>query len=878
MGTKVTLTPLTIEDNSSYENNLNNHLDTVADEFDNVMYRDGSLDMQGNLNMNSKRLLNVGAPVATTDAARLRDVTDLINQLLVNSEASLQFQRKQITAIAGQTAFTFDNDVMSGYVAVYQNGVRLDSGDFTHLNDTVTLTAPAALNDVIILEGFVQAAVLPLAANIETSDGESVQEKLDALIADLAARNSNYATRTLLKAVTGSGSAYLTESGRQGLFNWDSSDLSTQVTSDTEEGVYIAPDSDPTGASGAWVRYIPGAKIIDALWFGIRNDTIADASKTANFLQFCIDNDYVAFIPIKVHLVPDTITLTDGESLSILGIDPQRSVLVSTVTSAEFLFASTGGVKIRIAHIRFGDTGAAHTPLLDIASLTDNTQLPELYIDDFIGDVSGSPTADAIVLRGYRYTLNMHRFTLIGSDNPTIGTQPHTSQTLLSIGDNGRELADLTPSYLSNGLFLNGALQYDHGGNTSVADPNTGGDVTPHSPVMATNLLFYGAKMGAIRNYHSLYDTWSNIVVKNATSHPGTDGNNINAVVWLDAMAPRPAGIGDPSTGNNFQNLVIADITGNAIFVEELMGELSGVHIFNVVKGEPFSFWFNFTTNLKTDPGAPGSVELTYEGGNGIIITGSSQDTNITARIENVEGEGVLITRPPGVTMTTIGTVTLRDCVIVECGSNAIKCESAARHLNVFGGMIADSTGTDIYVTRNAADTFSMDTLKVKDVIFNQYGGSSTSTTNIKTSYAMRVLGYDNSWHATTSFVDLTSPTGEIRGGRIVGGNRPFTVSGTGGSTFFISGVEGYRTRYRARLATTDGVITIPYATHGLGHSTTNLAPYYAHVTVHADGDYNPIVTFSGTTATVNVYEAGALSADEVDCTVVLEAEINSPN
>jgi len=48
--------------------------------------------------------------------------------------------------------------------------------------------------------------------------------------------------------------AYLQESGREGWFSWDASDLSTEVTADTAEGTYVPPTGDATGASGAWVR------------------------------------------------------------------------------------------------------------------------------------------------------------------------------------------------------------------------------------------------------------------------------------------------------------------------------------------------------------------------------------------------------------------------------------------------------------------------------------------------------------------------------------------------------------------------------------------------------------------------------------------------
>ena len=69
---------------------------------------------------------------------------------------------------------------------------------------------------------------------------------------DFTAAVSN---RTALKALDTSinVSVYLTESGREGVFLFRSGDYSTEVTADTQEGVYIAAD-DTASSSGAWVR------------------------------------------------------------------------------------------------------------------------------------------------------------------------------------------------------------------------------------------------------------------------------------------------------------------------------------------------------------------------------------------------------------------------------------------------------------------------------------------------------------------------------------------------------------------------------------------------------------------------------------------------
>lgn len=77
------------------------------------------------------------------------------------------------------------------------------------------------------------------------------------------------ANRTELASINGVSRkvAYLYESGREGQFVWDASNLSTQVAADTQQGVYVAPASVPSGASGAWVRKFDGKKL-HLRWFG----------------------------------------------------------------------------------------------------------------------------------------------------------------------------------------------------------------------------------------------------------------------------------------------------------------------------------------------------------------------------------------------------------------------------------------------------------------------------------------------------------------------------------------------------------------------------------------------------------------------------------
>jgi hypothetical protein len=81
-------------------------------------------------------------------------------------------------------------------------------------------------------------------------------------------------------ANTQTGMAVLKEAGREGTFVFDSSNLSAKVTADTAQGIYVAPASDTTGASGAWVRKFDGP--VSPEWFGVVQGDAAGTNAEAN--------------------------------------------------------------------------------------------------------------------------------------------------------------------------------------------------------------------------------------------------------------------------------------------------------------------------------------------------------------------------------------------------------------------------------------------------------------------------------------------------------------------------------------------------------------------------------------------------------------------
>lgn len=90
---------------------------------------------------------------------------------------------------------------------------------------------------------------------------------------------ANVATRTTMSNLdtTKNTVAYLYEANRQGWFQWNSANLSTLVTADPSQGIYVPPSSATTGASGAWVRQ--NASFLSPFFWGALGDgTTNDAT------------------------------------------------------------------------------------------------------------------------------------------------------------------------------------------------------------------------------------------------------------------------------------------------------------------------------------------------------------------------------------------------------------------------------------------------------------------------------------------------------------------------------------------------------------------------------------------------------------------------
>lgn len=147
----------------------------------------------------------------------------------------------------------------------------------------------------------------------------------------------NASSRTILAGLPTAGSlpAILTEAGREGVFDWLSSDQSAQVTADPLQAIYIAPSSDTTGASGAWRRQDEGR--VDIRRFGAKADggagtptdngpIFAQAHATLKALGLASSIFAAAAAPLFVpigHYFMGTTTLEVTTALAIEGVGTQ---------------------------------------------------------------------------------------------------------------------------------------------------------------------------------------------------------------------------------------------------------------------------------------------------------------------------------------------------------------------------------------------------------------------------------------------------------------------------------------------------------------------------------------------------------------------------
>lgn len=180
----------------------------------------------------------------------------------------------------------------------------------------------------------------------------------------------SFTTRSLLAGVpspTDKQIAYLTESGREGVFVFSTANLSTNVSGDSAQNTYVAPSSDTTGASGAWVRKIDAT-------FGTQDFS---ASPAAQIISLSLDKTWAGK------------TLSPASNEPISGSD-YRALLISTK------FTGThGGFQQNCAHLQCEVRNDSSPQPLSFA------QACEGYVRIGLGGSTGGNVTAANVFAGH---------------------------------------------------------------------------------------------------------------------------------------------------------------------------------------------------------------------------------------------------------------------------------------------------------------------------------------------------------------------------------------------------------------------------------------------------------------------------------------------
>lgn len=302
MGIKVTIAPLGAVDNSSFLTDLNIGIGRLATEFDSVVYRDGTQALTGHLDVGGKRLYNLGAPVAPTDAMRLVDATAFQGTPAVNPVFTV--------ATGGPGSSVLISGVYPNLLLTIPAGVNgisgaLSDGNYSDIavagsgasltvrTKTITTSKMADMNAVSIMgnstAGFTSPQNLSVATVRTMLSISNVDNTTDALKPVSTAQAAAIAAKADLASpvLTGNPTAPTAAPGDADLSIATTAFVAAAVTADNTA---VAVRTIPVLASAMYPRYTngPGTSVVETATNKVNFNTVDFDGATNEFAQFLI--------------------------------------------------------------------------------------------------------------------------------------------------------------------------------------------------------------------------------------------------------------------------------------------------------------------------------------------------------------------------------------------------------------------------------------------------------------------------------------------------------------------------------------------------------------------------------------------------------------
>jgi hypothetical protein len=218
------------------------------------------------------------------------------------------------------------------------------SGDFPMING----------NDLLLIVGddglralLISTAAGNGASRVSMEGGPTVEVAVTAAETAILNRVIGVTSRTAMKAydVVAGTQISLEAGGRSGSFVFLGTDQSAKVTGDPLEGIYVAPDSDPTGASGAFMRQFDGISTsgaVNVTWFGTVGDGVADDTPPINgALSFAHERKSSVYAPTGSYRTTTLIEIEDNGVTKIFGDGKEKTLIRPDIASGRAIHTKT---------------------------------------------------------------------------------------------------------------------------------------------------------------------------------------------------------------------------------------------------------------------------------------------------------------------------------------------------------------------------------------------------------------------------------------------------------------------------------------------------------------------------------------------------------